>query len=127
MHITAYAEGANKTWPFVTIPSFEAIASRVIELTGANLLIVSHFVDPEQKNQWNAYAAQNAKQWIEESYDYYGIEEFDATIAPYIFDFNRSQRVEVQSPKDGYSQYAVAWETSPLSNISLLANWDALG
>lgn len=127
MHITAYAEGINATWPFVTFPVFEATATRVLEQTGAEVLIVSHFVSPEQLDDWEKYTVENADKWIGESYEYREMDAPNLTVSPYIFEFTSTFGTQpVQSPKDGYDRYSATWEVSPISVIQPMVNWDAM-
>lgn len=68
--ITSYAMAVNATWPFVTVPQFEARASHVLNLAEAIAIAFAPLVDLKDRATWeNEYVPNNIK-WIEESFQY---------------------------------------------------------
>lgn len=118
--------GTNASWPFVTIPAFEALAARVMEQTGSETMTMIHYVMEEQRDEWETYTQQNGAKWIEESYRYYENEADAArsSISPFITgnDFG----VPTEGPAPGYNLYAPVWQNSPLWFINGVVNYDTM-
>eukprot|EP00934_Nitzschia_sp_Nitz4_P002211 Nitzschia sp. Nitz4//scaffold363_size14950//383//8108//NITZ4_008904-RA/size14950-snap-gene-0.0-mRNA-1//1//CDS//3329549257//2211//frame0 len=125
-HLTSHAIGANATWPYVTIPGFEALAVDIREQTGANAVMMAHIVTEEQRTEWEAYTQQHGAAWIQESIDYNPDDYGDtiAAVTPYIFD-DSSWPNPSENPQPGYDYYVAAWQSSPLEGGSI-ANYDAV-
>jgi len=64
--MTSYAASTNQTFPFVTIPNFEAKASRIRELSKTIVLSVYPFVASEQRGDWENYGAEH-NAWVNQS------------------------------------------------------------
>ena len=68
--LTATAQVMNQTWPFVTTPHFESLATAArFVVGGAVSLGVYPYVTNETRQEWEAYALQNTT-WLNESYAY---------------------------------------------------------
>jgi hypothetical protein len=64
----AYADDSNSTWPFVTMSHFAVQATKLLKLSKAIRINMSHIVQPEQRAEWQKYASNNDG-WIDESID----------------------------------------------------------
>jgi hypothetical protein len=64
----AYADDSNSTWPFVTMPHFAVQATKLLKLSKAFHMSMSHIVQPEQRAEWQEYASNNHG-WIDVSLD----------------------------------------------------------
>jgi hypothetical protein len=65
--MSAQALHMGETWPFVTVPSFEAIGSGARKQAGLETIIFAPLVNREQAKQWGSYSAENLCHWINES------------------------------------------------------------
>lgn len=111
LQVTSYAEAMNATWPFLTIPSFEAMATRVMTQTGARNLVTNFFVQPDQQQDWQIYSTENAETWIDQGFRYQGLP--DNALRPTISSF------DYQSPTEEFGFYAVVWQIAPISNVTV--------
>lgn len=66
--MTAYAHGANSTYPSVTIPFFEVKASHVRRKAGVEILTVQSLVTAANLAEWESYSVDNAY-WVEQGRD----------------------------------------------------------
>jgi hypothetical protein len=67
--LVAYARYSNcSTWPFVTMPDFGIHATKLLRLSKALTVGVSHVVEPDERDEWQKYASKNDG-WIDESID----------------------------------------------------------
>ena len=64
--IVSVARATNQTWPFVTIPNFPLIASKIRLLSQTVLLTLYPIVTQEERSEWEAYSTQNDA-WVNES------------------------------------------------------------
>lgn len=68
--ITSYTLAVNATWPFVTVPQFEARSSHILNLAEAIAIAFAPLVYPKDRETWeNDYVPSNIG-WIEESFQY---------------------------------------------------------
>jgi len=64
----SFARFTNQTWPYVTIPDFAVRAAKIRAISSAVTLIIYPFVKPNERQEWEAFAARN-NQWVDESID----------------------------------------------------------
>ena len=64
--LVAYARYSGSQWPYVTMPSFAIHATKLLKLSKAFQFAVYPFVEPYQKQEWEAYAEANSG-WVNES------------------------------------------------------------
>ena len=64
--IVSHAKAFNATWPFVTLPDYALYMSKILPQTDGILIQRIHFVEPEERNEWEWYTSQN-NQWVNES------------------------------------------------------------
>lgn len=91
--VTAYngnSNDANTTWPFVTLPNFALIASKLLPLTDGVFVSMQPIVCPAQKAQWEEYSLQN-DYWVNETLNvqevwsgYYGVINYNWRKVPQI-------------------------------------------
>ena len=122
LQMTTYALGTNATWPFVTLPRFEAQAALARKQTKAGFLIaLQSFVTNQNRLAWEKYAVKN-QGWVQEGLDYLGIHKNASRIPPYItkdtVNFTREDR-----SADPY--YAPVWQCSPVNTNEQLINYNA--
>lgn len=110
--MTTHAMSTGATWPFVTIPFFEASGDLLINKTKASGYVALHaLVTPDQKEAWSKYTSENLY-WIEQSYQYHGVEMTEPLhICP-----NISMVMKECVPDNSTSSSIMApvWQISPL-------------
>ena len=123
IEISSVAKHSNETWPYVTIPAFEAQATRVMEQTGSRTMGVAHYVMPEQVDAWIGYSMQNIW-WKQEGYDYQGMNQTAGPLPPFIWgDFRNFGPLD--GPLEEYGFYAVMWQGAPIIESERISNFDA--
>jgi hypothetical protein len=65
--IVAEAVHQNATWPFVTVPAFEAVGASVRAQTGFELILFCPMVREAQVEEWEEYSVESASRWLAES------------------------------------------------------------
>lgn len=89
-------------------------------------MVMSHFVTPQVRDDWDTYTAKNAYGWINESCSYYATYNRSECPSFNPVMYNSSRVVAVTSPQPGYDHYAPVWQVSPISRIQDLSNWELL-
>ena len=124
VQFSAFAIGANRTWPFVTLPAFEAQVDSLVKQTGAWTMGIGHLVSEEDRPEWERYTATN-QGWIQEGLDYRGSNETARPILPWIW--NSWQGEDALKPVDGflegYDHYVPLWQAYGggfLSNFDMM-------
>lgn len=109
--ITIAAAEQNSSFPFVTVPFFEAKAQQAREQSGIESFSYCPIITEENRFQWSSYAMDN-KGWIENSRAASGGEsESEAEIHPFLWTISDGYKV-VESAGNG--PFASLWQTSPL-------------
>lgn len=122
--ITAEAAALNQTFPFVTIPSFEALGSSVRSATGAEMINWHVLVEEDQLDDWSHYTLGNYQKNLADSRHIalmLGAEgssikphDFvDGDIAPFPYIPNFQEEGIILAPKYGEGPYYPVWMTSP--------------
>ena len=126
--ITATASAQNETFPFVTIPSFEALASIVRFTTGAEVINWHVQVETDQLEDWRQYTSDNFKIHQEmqramvlalNASTVTSGEFLDGDILPYPYiptfgeDGRPNPALPVFAPAYGEGPYFPAWMVSP--------------
>ena len=113
LSMTSYVIGKGSEWPFVTIPRFEALGDHVMTHTGATAFSLVVLVNGTQRMEWEEYSVAN-QGWMQDSYDYFGLNETAPPIFPSI---HGNLRVVPPKRVDGLaesrSQYAPIWQAAP--------------
>lgn len=110
---TSFATGANSSWPFVSLPVFEAQAGSLREDINAAWLALVPLVDEETRVGWEFYASENDI-WIAESRKLAGEPAEGGGIYPVIFRRDSDgQPYRDNVPPDPY--YAPIWQITPPS------------
>ena len=136
--IAAAAIGQNETFPFVTIPNFEALASGVRSNTGAEMINWHVMVNKSQLEDWSVYSQANHKSHqAEQRATALALkttsvtpEDFvDDDIAPYPyipqFDGDKIMPGTMRfAPEYGDGPYFPAWDVSPPPFSAALFNSD---
>ena len=66
--ITTFAIATNSTWPFVTVPNFEAQARHIGKLANVENIGFAPIVSTEERQEWeDVYVPQNVFKWQSES------------------------------------------------------------
>jgi hypothetical protein len=121
--LASYANGANETWPRVTLPIFEAQAGNLRNQLKADWVSLVTLVEEEGRVDWESYAVDN-REWIEESRMLSGANGDGGDITPFIF----RKDDEGMPYKDSFSPekyYAPTWQITPPSfaEESVNYNW----
>ena len=122
--MTTYALGTGATWPFVTLPRFEAQGSLARNQSNAGYIIaLQPLVTQENLIAWENYSIAH-QGWVQESLDYLGLHEKASQISPVVV------KDIVTSPQLDQSQhpyYAPVWQCSPVNTNQDLINYNAFG
>jgi hypothetical protein len=122
--VTVEADTLNSTFPFVTIPSFEALGAGVRSATGAELINWHVRVEKDQLGEWSQYANDNYEESLARSrgialtLDAEGTsvkpsDYIDGPIAPFPYMPNFQEGGIILAPAYGEGPYFPAWMTSP--------------
>ena len=66
--ITSHMVSSNATWPFVTIPNYEAQVRHISELANIETLAFAPIITTEERNEWEtSFVSQNLNPWVQES------------------------------------------------------------
>jgi hypothetical protein len=123
IEISSIAIATQSMWPFVTIPAFEAQATRVQEQTGARTMAIVHFVQPEDEEAWVNYTMRNFG-WNQESYDYEGINKTATPPPPFIWGDWRNI-APIPGPVEEYGFFAPMWQGAPILQSDRSSNFDS--
>lgn len=114
------------SWPGVNLPLFDAQARNLREQLNADWVSVVALVHKSERSTWDTYVAEN-QGWVQESRHLSGVEDVgnNPEITPYIFrrDNSGDPYRDVILPE---TYYAPAWQTTPLSMVSDLVNYNWL-
>jgi hypothetical protein len=66
--LVSFAEQANQTWPFVTVPHFPIQSSKILTLSKGILFSTYCYVENDERESWHRYAINNDA-WVDESLD----------------------------------------------------------
>ena len=118
--MTVYALGTNATWPFVTLPRFQAQAALARNQTSAAYSIsLLPLVTNQDRLAWQNYSVEN-QGWVQQGMDYLGANKNATPIRPFITNLNLTSEEE---PADPY--YAPVWQTYPIDKNEILINFNA--
>ncbi|CAB9527558.1 Receptor-type guanylate cyclase gcy [Seminavis robusta] len=131
--LVAYARASNSTWPFVTLPNFGLHAGKLLKLSKAFVAVVTVLVEPEQKAEWEDYAAKNLE-WVElnklyqqQNEDWTRDTNFTSRTSKEIY--GGLGRKPMKEPKEYLNNYQPMWQRYPtveqVGNNPTLVNWDA--
>jgi hypothetical protein len=123
--LVTYAQVTDAKWPFVTLPNYGVLGSKIRSLSKAVQISQYHLVMPEERLAWEAYSVQNSY-WVKQDIErqktdktFDGLIVEDYTIFPRIF--NNSIQ---PSPEQDF--YLVIWQQAPIVPQFLPPyNWDA--
>jgi hypothetical protein len=65
--VTSYAAHTNQTWPFVVIPDFAVRAEKLRSLCGAIYVTTYHFVEHDQRVEWENFTASVGREMADEA------------------------------------------------------------
>jgi class 3 adenylate cyclase len=67
--VTATTIATNATWPFVTIPNYEAQVRHIADLASVDVIAFTPILETQkERNEWeNLFVPQNINQWVHES------------------------------------------------------------
>lgn len=126
----AYARNSDSQWPFVTMPAFSIHATKLLRISKAFHMGISHIVKPEQRAAWQEYA-NNTNGWIQDSLD---VQERDEDWhGPIQRNYPRSYEIfgfvgPLQEPTPYLNNYIPSWQAAPMipnAGAGLPYNWDA--
>lgn len=87
--IIAHGVDHLRSWPFVTLSSFQQRSSTARSLSGALFVSISPYVNDTHRSEWEKYVVSNDSYWIREGMKYQkqlGLDEFEPNLE------RRSQR-----------------------------------
>lgn len=132
--LTSQAIQTNRTWPFVTLDSFEVLVRNTRLLGQSELVVLAPLVATSQIEAWNAYSNTH-QDWIDQSFAAMGQTRDDLNPIPSsVFRFGRYKGRTVLSPEtadDPYNQaqgnvVAPFWQMSRPPFDTSIVNFNAL-
>lgn len=120
---TIFARSSNSRWPFVTIPEYAVQGSKLRSLSKIFLLSVYHYVEHEERSEWENYTRANDA-WVDQGIqtqkvdpNFRGniVEEW-STLGEINFFGERAQDADF---------YLARWQTSPVVPRWDPYNWNA--
>eukprot|EP00934_Nitzschia_sp_Nitz4_P003528 Nitzschia sp. Nitz4//scaffold24_size164493//84634//88676//NITZ4_002330-RA/size164493-augustus-gene-0.260-mRNA-1//1//CDS//3329544120//3518//frame0 len=122
--LTSHATGTNRTWPFVTLPSFELQTQQLRQRAGAKYVHLDLIVYEDDKDDWEAYSEEN-QWWIQEGLDFQGDGRKAEPISPFIYKYSTSGRVVPDNgPANPY--YVVPWQIAPAPQTPTVVNFNSM-
>jgi class 3 adenylate cyclase len=125
LQISSTAIATNQTWPYVTLPHFEAQAQYSMQHIGARVVGLIPIV--RDARAWGNYSAKHSKQWIEESFDEYDnptVNGSEVDIVPFIH-HQSLPPTPAQKPVVG-NIYLPLWQVAPIAENYVSINIDTL-
>ena len=125
--ITAHAMKANATWPFFTMPAFEAYGGESFRVQSqAEMLMFGPIVDHKDREEFVKWSIKNYRSWVEEGWNIRGKEK--PAIHPFSY-FPFISRPALEGPVPfvpdiDRETYYVSWQTSPPPRSYALINWN---
>ncbi len=110
LQMTTHALSTGQEWPFFSLANFEAEADLLRNQTKTGMYLALHpLVTSEQRLDWESYATNN-QAWIQDSYQYFGVQGTAPPICPVI-----SKSIGTCTPEGNSTKkwYAPAWQVAP--------------
>jgi hypothetical protein len=134
----SYARDTNQTWPFVTIPDFEASSGKFLDLTKSAVFMEFLLVTPETRPEWEAYSAREGRKWAQDSIDYLrhnnlfhdvfearNVTDESVVYLDFVHDYSAWGVENPQGlPSDHPGPMLPMWQSAPLVPTSPVYNWD---
>lgn len=124
----------NATWPFYRMPNLEHHATSMLKRAGGEIWASAHIVQEEQRNQWNAFVAENYEPMIfeGEKYSFGNLNHLNGTAPPYFPDLffldefgqpKPAPEPPVESPGHfAFWSFAPSWSFQGFVNFDVLQN-----
>uniref|UniRef100_A0A7S3LHI2 Histidine kinase n=1 Tax=Amphora coffeiformis TaxID=265554 RepID=A0A7S3LHI2_9STRA len=123
LDMMSYANSANATWPFVTIPNFGVRAAKIRSLSKAILLFQYIWVSAIDRPAWESFSLQNDG-WVNEILELQQRDEhFHGTGYPDYVPYGRIHGQNGNSPESA-SFFLPSWQTYPIVPERPPYNWD---
>lgn len=81
--IIAHGVDHDRSWPFVTLSSFQQRSSTARSLSGALFVSISPYVNQTLRSEWETYVVSNDSYWIDEGFLFQkqmGLAEFEPNL-----------------------------------------------
>jgi hypothetical protein len=104
--------GANRSWPFVTLPHMAVRASKLRSMSKIFLFTIYHYIDHKDRDAWEAYTTKN-KGWIDQGIE---TQKNDPTFRGIIHeDWYSSDQINFNGERAADAEfYIVRWQASPV-------------
>jgi class 3 adenylate cyclase len=123
LQISTTALASGSTWPYVTVPQFEAQAQHVIRQSGATTVGFAPLVTTTERQEWESYVQQNRGEWIQEGFDFVNHTGFPLGL-PFIFRAGGEFKPERAGDPLVDNYWAPLWQSAPVVETSMRANFD---
>ncbi|KAL7572637.1 hypothetical protein ACA910_010388 [Epithemia clementina (nom. ined.)] len=132
----SYARETNQTWPYVTIPDFEARSTKFLALTKAVVFMEFPLVTPETRLRWEQYTKEHGRDWANKSVNYLKennlfqdvYQQRNITEPEYLDFVHDYSAWGVDNPQGlPYSNpgpFLPMWQSAPLIPTTPVYNWD---
>ncbi|KAL7569517.1 hypothetical protein ACA910_013892 [Epithemia clementina (nom. ined.)] len=132
--ILSHARETNQTWPFVTVPDFEARSTKFLALTKAMVFILYTLVTQETRLEWEQYTQQHGRDWTSKSMDYLERNNLFQDVyrarnitqyLDFIYDYSTLDGDNPKGlPYTNPGPFLPSWQTAPLIPTTAVYNWD---
>jgi hypothetical protein len=135
LNMLSYARDTNQTWPYVTIPDFEARSAKFLALTNAVVFLQFMLITPETRDKWEAYTAEHGRVWTEQSIEYLKRNDMfqdayrtlnitEPEYLEFIHDYS-AWGVEGHQglPRNNSGPFLPMWQSAPLIPTTPVYNW----
>lgn len=125
-HLTAYALRNNMTWPFVTDPDFEVVASTAAKSGSFEMNMMAPLVKENQVEEWQDYAETHCQQWMLSSHrqKYQNIQHLEPI--NYHRNITEAGPDGLQTTSRGKGWYSPIWQFSPPPVNYGIINYDMM-
>jgi hypothetical protein len=119
--VIAHGIDHSKSWPFVTLSSFQERASTMRSNTDILQVSLHNLVTEDDRDEWEGYVVSSTSQWMGNAVDYQESVGLDKLIFDYGEDFTKATSYPIVTISDEYERVPVSgggpylpfWEMSP--------------
>jgi len=132
--ITSVASVTNQKWPFVVVPDFAVRAEKIRSLANAVYVSTYHFVQPNERQEWEKFTAEKGESMVNESIA--AIQNFNRKNWPVVWNYtlwdviHDYDEFEKENPGqvgvDTKGPWLPMWQTQPTISYEPPYNWDLM-
>ena len=129
--IASLASATNQIWPFVVVPDFAVRAEKIRSLANAVYVNTYHFIQPNERNEWERFTSRHGESMIRESIE--AIESFNGANWPIVWNYtlwdviHDYDEFEKENPGEiglgTQGPWLPMWQTQPTISYEPPYNW----